>query len=468
MRLALFALVALVAVFAGCVAAPAYDSTSQAPLVGVNGSQDQADHGCNVVLRGLQRSGNGTGGYATNGDSWIWTGAIEISNAAATEGLTPAALYQAGSDPSWHEVATVPSSQPATPGYTRFDVALDQGLPGPGMSSTAITSAKIQVVPLLHLAQGGRLFDHNRNPGATANYVMTYPDLAVGPDATVCAPEVGPTHANFVFDADFTQHRDGVFAPGGEVSIVYATSRLALCEATQGGLPQYDITAWVKFLPGNQLTAVSVRDGAPAIAVPTDARQAEVWFETTSVYGCHAFDSNFGSNYTFDAMLAPQWIGNGTTLLTRDDSAPCGGGPVTSGFTYDTWVRQRATITNTCVEVYQPGMTDHDDPDLWQKLDAELHVQTAPQTWQVFPIGFESRVGNNARFAFDWRGVDPFRAHNCPQTAVAPTTDGMYVQTQLAYYVTVNGGEYRPAPGAAFAGTFVDYPNDAWRAANCN
>jgi hypothetical protein len=44
----------------------------------------------------------------------------------------------------------------------------------------------------------------------------------------------------------------------------------------------------------------------------------------------------------------------------------------------------------------------------------------------------------------------------------------MYVQTQLEYYVTVNGGEYRPEPGAAFGGTFIDYPNDAWRAANCN
>jgi len=453
MRLALLLLP--LAGLAACVASPTTDSSSRAPLVGVDGSHDQADHSCNIVLRGLERSGNGTGGYATNGDSWIWTGGIEISNAAATEGLAPSALYQSGA--TWHEVTTLPSSQPATPGFTRFDVTLD-----------ALANSTVQVIPFIHLAAGGRLFDHNRNTADSANYVMTSPDFAIWQDPTVCAPAVGPTHANFVFDADFTQHRDGVFAPGGQVSIVYATSRLAQCEATQGGLPQYDITAWVKFLPGNQLTAVSVRDGAPTIAVPSDARQAQVWFETTSVYGCHAFDSNYGNNYTFDAMLAPQWIGNGTTLLTRDDSAQCGGGSVMSGFTYDTWVRERAVITNTCVEVYQPGMTDHDDPDLWQKLDVEIHVQTAPTTWQAFPISFESRVGNNARFAFDWRNVDPFRSFNCPQTPVSPTSDGMYVQTQLEYYVTVNGGEYRPEPGAAFGGTFIDYPNDAWRAANCN
>jgi len=458
MRLALFALLA------GCVASPApdTDSTSQAPLVGVNGSSDQADHSCNIVLRGLERSGNGTGGYATNGTSWIWTGAIEISNAAATEGLAPSALYQAGSDPTWHEVTTLPSSQTATPGFTRFDLKLDHAI-GP-----ATATGSVQVVPFIHLAQGGRLFDHNRNPADTANYLMASPDFAIWQDPTVCAPAVGPTHANFVFDANFTQHRDGVFAPGGQLSIVYATSRLAQCKAVQGGLPQYDITAWVKFLPGNQLVGISVRDSAPTIAVPSDARQAQVWFETTSVYGCHAFDSNYGNNYSFDAMLAPQWIGNGTTLLTRDSSAKCGGGSVTSGFTYDTWVRQRAVITNTCIEVYQPGMTDHPDPDLWQKLDVEMHVQVSPTVWQSYPIAFDSNVGNNARFAFDWRNVDPFRAYNCPQTPVSPTSDGMYVQTQLEYYVTVNGGEYRPEPGAAFAGTFVDYPNDAWRAANCN
>ncbi|HET9987375.1 MAG TPA: hypothetical protein VFQ65_02625 [Kofleriaceae bacterium] len=144
MRLAWFGLT--VSLLAACVASSASDnadSTSQAPLIGVNGSSDQADHSCNVVLRGLERSGNGTGGYATNGESWIWTGAIEISNAAATEGLAPSALYQSGSDASWHEVPALPSSQPATPGFTRFDVKLDQGLPGPGMSGTSLANSKV-------------------------------------------------------------------------------------------------------------------------------------------------------------------------------------------------------------------------------------------------------------------------------------------------------------------------------------
>ena len=460
MRFALFALLA------GCLATGSTgsdDSASQAPLVGVDGSLDQADRSCNVVLRGLERNPQPAG-------TWTWSGAIEISNAAAAEGLVPSVIYESTADnnSAWHEVLATPATTGATVGYTRFDVTLADYLPEPGMSATAITNSKIQVVPFIHLAGGGRLFDHNRNPGELDNYTMTYPDFAIWQDPTVCAPPVGPTHANLVFDADFTQHRDGILAPGGTVTISYAGSRLGQCKATQGGLPQYDIGAWVKFLPGNQLTTVSVRDGAPTIAVPSDARQAVVWFETTSVYGCHAYDSNFGNNYVFDAAVPPQWIGNGTTLFSRDTSAKCGGASVMSGFSYDTWVRQRAAITNTCVEVYQPGMTDHDDPDLWQKLDVEMHVYVAPQTWQTFPINFESRVGNNARFAFDWRNVDPFRMYNCPQTDVTPTADGQYVQTMLSYYITVNGGEYRPEPGQAFGGTFIDYPHDPYRDANCN
>ncbi len=473
MRLASLLLAAVPAYLVlGCLATGSTgsaESTSEAPLIGVDGSHDQADRSCNVVLRSLQRPSNGTGGWQTDGSTWLWQGAIEISNAAAAEGLAPSALFQSGSDPAWHEVAATPSAQPATPGYTRFDVALGgAALPGPGMSATAIMNSRIQVVPFIHLAQGGRLFDHNRNPGELDNYLMTYPDLAIGQDPAVCAPPAGPTHANLVFAADFTQHRDGVLVPGGQVTISYAGSRLALCQATQGGLPQYDTTAWVKWLPGNQVTAVSVRDTAPTLAVPSDARQAVIWFETTSVYGCHAYDSNYGNNYTFDVAVPPQWIGNGTTLFSRDTSATCGGGALASGFSYDTWVRQRAAITNTCVEVYQPGLTDHDDPELWQKLDVEIHVQTAPQTFETFPINFDSRTGNNARFAFDWRAVDPFRAYHCPTTPISPTSDGQYAQTMLEYYITVNGGEYRPEPGAYFGGTFVDYLHDAWRDANCN
>src|SRR5450755_4729534 len=111
MRSVLF--VFLTTLLVGCLASGstgAEDSSSTAPLIGVDGSKDQADRSCNVVLRDLGRAGNGTGGYQTSGENWIWQGRIEISATAAGEGLVPSALFQAGSDPTWHEALGLTST----------------------------------------------------------------------------------------------------------------------------------------------------------------------------------------------------------------------------------------------------------------------------------------------------------------------------------------------------------------------
>lgn len=462
-RLAFVALV-----IASCVDAPEETTSATAPLIGVDGTHDSADRNCTVVLRDLQRPWTGFT-WETNGSSWVWAGTVEISATAASEGLVPSLVYQSGSDPQWREVTATPAQVAATPGFARFDVRIFQGLPGPGMSGTAIANTRIQVVPLIHLAHGGRLFDHNRNAGDTENYLITSPDFSIWRNDAVCAPPAGPQRARFVFDADFTQHHEGVLAPGGQLSITYAQARLAGCRYTQGNNQLWDITAHVRFEPGNQLLAGSVRDGQWTMSVPTDARRAVVWFEATSASGCHQWDSNYGNNYVFDGATPPQWVGNMSTLTTRDTSGDiCGGAPAQQGFSFDTYTRQRAAITNLCFQVYQPGMTDHDDPDLWQKLDVSLHWRLAGQnTWQSRAVNFDRRVGNDARYAVNWRELDPFRMYHCPEVAPQPTSDGQYVQVTLEYYVVVNGFELRPEPGAAFAGTFVDYTNGSWHDPSC-
>lgn len=443
-------------------------ATAPAPLVGIDGSQDAADRNCHVVLRELQRPWTGFS-WETNGGSWVWVGTIEISEEAAAEGLVPALLYQYGSNPTWFEAQATAAEGAATPGFARFTVRIDHDLPGPGMSGTAIANARIQAVPMLRMAQGGRLFDHNRNPGDLENYVMTSPDFAIWRNDSVCAPPAGPQRARLVFDADWTEHREGVLAPGAEMTVVYAQSRLAQCKKTQGNFQLWDITAHVVFSPGGQLRAASVRGGQTTMAVPTDAQSATLWFEATNTSGCHVWDSNFGANYVFAASLPPQWVGNARTLLTRDTSGDsCGGAPAQQGFTFDTWTRQRAAYTNLCFEVYEPGLTDRDDPDLWQKLDVSLRWRGEGQTaWQSRPVSFDRRVGNNARYAMSWRELDLFRAYHCPESTTSPTPDGMYVQGRLEYVIVVNGYELRPAPGAAFSGTFIDYANDTWRAQHC-
>ena len=87
--------------------------------------------------------------------------------------------------------------------------------------------------------------------------------------------------------------------------------------------------------------------------------------------------------------------------------------------------------------------------------------------WQSRHVDFDRRTGNNARYKLTWRDHDPLRSYHCPEVPPQPAPGGMYEQLVLEYYVVVNGGEVRPEPGAAFGGTFIDYANDPWRAANC-
>jgi hypothetical protein len=262
------------------------------------------------------------------------------------------------------------------------------------------------------------------------------------------------------------------------VSIVYASSRLGQCSEVQSGREQWAVTAHVVFSPGNEAQDANVTDVPATMAVPSDAQSMMVWFEATNADGCHQWDSNYGANYSFQMMRAPQWIGDAESLFTRDDSTddgtdPCDGGPsgyatpAQDGFSYDTWVRERAVLTNLCFQFYQPGATDTQDPNLWQDFDVELQLQVTNTTWTSIPVSFDRFVGNNARYKISWRDLDPFRDYNCPETTVTPTSDGMYVQTQLGYYITVNGSELRPEPGATYEGTFIDYPDNAWRDANC-
>ncbi len=442
--------------------------TSEAPRVGIDGSHDQADRNCHIVLRDLGRNFTGAG-FETVGSSWVWQGTVEISDEALGEGLVPRVLYQSGSDPAWHIATATAVTVPGTPGYGRYTVRLTQGLPGPGMSGTALANTKIQVVPYLAMAGGGRLFDHNRNPSDFDNYLVTSPDFSIWSAAGVCTPPAGPKRAKLVFAADYSERREGVLAPGGEVSIAYEPARLPTCRNWRNGHALWDITAHVQFEPGGERRDVSVRDAAAIMAVPPTARGVTLWFENTSTSGCQTWDSNLGENYHFDALTPPQWVGEVRNLITRDSDDECdGGGPANAPFNFDTWARQRAFRTNLCFQIYQPGLTDRDDPELWQKLDVSIRYRFVGQTaWSTQPVNFDRRTGNNARYRFNWRELDPFRTWHCPEVAPHTSSNGMYAEIGFEYYVVVNGGETRPVPGGAFAATFGDYPNGFWHSETC-
>ena len=431
-----------------------------APLTGVDGAVDQADRSCHVVLRDLGRLGNGTGGYQTNGSAWIFEGDVELSAAAAAEGATAAIQYQYGSDPAWYQVAATPSATPATPGFVRYRVRLDSGLPGPGMSGTSLSTARIQVMPVAHLTGGGRLFDHNRVPGDFDNYLLTAAgNFAVTRNDAVCPSAGANPPARIVFAPGQPVVQHGALVPGGTVRLEYDPARLTTCRNSRNGNDLWDITAHVRWNTGEGSSA-TIKPGALLVSIPTTARSFEVWFENTAVPGCQAWDSNFGANYRFDLLLPPSWLGAATLRISRDTSDPCAGPDAADGFDFGTWARQRAAFTNLCFKVWSPGVTDHDDPELWRKLDATLRWRPrgSSEPLRSLYATFESRQGNDARYTVNLRGLDPFRPYQCPAVPTAPTPDGMYVRAELEYVVVVNGVELRPAPGAYYQATFTDYP----------
>ena len=114
-------------------------------------------------------------------------------------------------------------------------------------------------------------------------------------------------------------------------------------------------------------------------------------------------------------------------------------------------------------------MTDVDGVEVWRHLDVSVRWRGAGTgaPYRAAPVGFDRRVGNDARFAFDLRTIDPFRPYHCPDVPTAPTDDGMYLTAAVELYFVVNCVELRAAGGAPFVGSFVDYISEPFRDAHC-
>lgn len=162
------------------------------------------------------------------------------------------------------------------------------------------------------------------------------------------------------------------------------------------------------------------------------------------------------------ARAAPDWMGNVVARISRDSSHPCAGGaPLVDSVTYDGWARQRAAIRNVCFEVWEPSVTDWDNPDQWRQLDVQAHYRFAPSAeWQSSYVGAVDHPGNNARYAFDLGGVDPFRPYACARdvaTESVPAPDGARVRATMELRFTVNGAPLAPQAAAAWRVIFEDY-----------
>ena len=276
------------------------------------------------------------------------------------------------------------------------------------------------------------------------------------------------------FSADWAEKVEGKLRAGDPIELVFDEARLASCRGEQNGIPQWAITAYYR-VNGGELHTVPVAGlnaGETVTIVPTEKGKLELWFEETNRWGCHAYDSNLGANYVFKVGAAvgqPGWVGNGARVIDRwtCSAGPCDQSRVSleEEFTFGTWARQRATIAGLYFDVWEEGVTDWKNPDLWKEVDVQLHYRFAGQAaFSARYVDFFQNVGNDARYELRLRSIDPFYAmpsvvaeESCPAAELSVTPDGQYVSTEVEYFFTADGVELRPEGGGTFVGRFEDY-----------
>lgn len=288
-----------------------------------------------------------------------------------------------------------------------------------------------------------------------------------GPDAARAAAEVTLT-----FGADWSEIAAMPLVEGDTVFVAYDPARLPRCRGVKYSNPAWGITGFWRVNGGEVGSFPVVMHSAPPqsrFEVPASG-ELELWFSNTDVYGCVDWDSNWGGNYRFpvaSSSITPGWMGDAGVVISRAtcDGGPCDADrrPLGDGFVVDTWARQRAAIAEVSFRVWAPGVTDFDNPDLWQQLDTRVHWRAAGDAdWSWDWIDLDRRVGNDARYAARLRSIDPLGGAtitdpaDCP-AALTVTPDGQYVQTTVELFFSVNGHELRDADGAPFVGSFQDY-----------
>lgn len=304
------------------------------------------------------------------------------------------------------------------------------------------------------------------------------PGMAASDDEDLVAGEDALESATITFGRDWSETVEGELRAGESVRIVYDEARLPQCRGTQGGVPQWAITAhWLlRGSDGSEhvgsAAVAGLNAGAPVVIETPVAGELSVWFELTDRWGCHAWDSNLGEDYRFAVAAdagAPGWVGNASFVISRltcDGGLPCDSTrkPLDQGFVFDTWARQRAAIKAVYFDVWEPGVTDRDGVEIWRAIDARVHLRfDGQEAFTMHYADFLQRVGNDARFELGLRDVDPFfmmpsvvSAEQCPDVALELSPDGQTVRAHLEITFEADGVVLAPASGA-YVGTFEDH-----------
>ena len=121
-------------------------------------------------------------------------------------------------------------------------------------------------------------------------------------DVTGAPPEAD---ASITFKADGSVDQQGTLHAGAKVKVRYEQDRLPQCRQVQGGAPVWNISGYASVNGGQPLafsTGKPVGSDREALDVLVDLPKAgtlALWFDVTSISGCHEVDSKSGANYAF-------------------------------------------------------------------------------------------------------------------------------------------------------------------------
>ncbi len=457
-------------------------ATGSARLVVATGL-DGADHSCAVVLRSVSRPPSPTGGgYLTNclpaGCFYVWEGTVDLSAAAVAAGATPTVQYQTTSvEPTWYSVPATPIDGAAA-GAQRYAFRIDDHTVTDGMSTTVLMRTVLQVEPLITMPDGSRLYDHNRNPGATDNYVLDQSNFwSIAEAGAACAP---PASATLRFLPGWQQVQEGAVVAGGQLTVDYDLSRLPQCNgSTYQGEPAWGISGYARFSPGGQLLTGPLTQyqanaggfvvaGTPwTLSVPADATGVELWFATSGETCSTYWDSNYGQNYAYPVASAPTpagvaWAGNWSSMVSRGCMTSDWLDGVAEPLVLDSWALTRATCLYVDTEIWAPGLSDAAaaHPEL---VAAQVQFSRDGGPLETGWLDFAGRVGNNYRYQWDLRrsGIDFYYT---PWDAIA-----------YSFRFSTNGNDWfrvaqdgGPAGGAAHTLTRgADFCPSSWGSAKC-
>lgn len=294
---------------------------------------------------------------------------------------------------------------------------------------------------------------------------------------------VDTASAELTFGADFSEATSAPLEVGDRVHITYDPARTP-CTGYKYGQPPYSVLAHWR-VDGGEVQTLQVAgfesypgaiDGSLVLPAAGDL---ELWFESSDVWGCHSWDSDYGANYHFPVAAAnlsePAWMGNAAYVINRQT---CGAEACDSdrrsleeGFSYDTYARQRAAVRSAFFDVWEPGVTDWNNPDLWQQLDARVYYRFSDGAdnateWRWEYVSFQKQVGNDARYELPLRPFDMLggstrtSADQCPEVPLEVVEVGgtpAYVRTHFEFYFSVNGRVLQASDGGPFEGVFEDY-----------